>query len=137
MTPMLVYYANKIAQVNRFLYHYVMNDDSYIRSKKTWEQQKSSLMQDYTNYSSLVAFFRYKEKRYYDIVCEKSALKVFRILLKALKANDKAFYDKTHMEIFKYQPEYTKRAIGDKLYMLLRLPFSYVFLPAYLKMGKR
>ena len=38
MTPMLVYYANKIAQVNRFLYHYVMNDDSYIRSKKTWEQ---------------------------------------------------------------------------------------------------
>ena len=137
MTPMLVYYANKIAQVNRFLYHYVMNDDSYIRSKKTWEPQKSALMQDYANYSSLVAFFRDKEKRYYDIVCEKSALKVFRILLKALKANDKAFYDKTHMELFKYQSEYIRRAIGDKLYMLLRLPFSYVFLPAYLKMGKQ
>ena len=94
-------------------------------------------MQDYTNYSSLVAFFRDKEKRYYDIVCENSALKVFRILLKALKANDKAFYDKTHMELFKYQSEYIRRAIGDKLYMLLRLPFSYVFLPAYLKMGKQ
>lgn len=137
MTSMLVYYAKKIAQVDRFLYHYVMNEDSYIRSKKTWKQQKSSLMQDYVNYSSLVAFFKGKNERYYDIVSEKSTLKVFRMLLKALGANDKVFYDKMHMEIFKYKSEYIKRAIGDKLYMLLRLPFSYVFLPLYLKIGKR
>lgn len=137
MTPMLVYYANNIAQVDRFLYHYVMNENSYVHSEKTWEKQKNSSMQDYRNYSSLVDFFRDKEKRYYDIVCEKSALKVFRMMLKAVQAKDRIFYDSMRKEIIKYQSEYIKRAIGNKLYTLLRLPFSYHLLPAYLKLGKR
>jgi len=131
IVPMLLWYANGFARLNRTVYHYVMSDDSYMRKEKSWPNMLRMMVERYTNYSSLIGFFKNKEKKYYDLTKQKSAHACYCVAYEALRHDDKkTFYEYRRTFLSEYSPE-MKQCLSNIVNVLIRMPYSYSLLKAY------
>ena len=133
MTPMLFYFAKDIARLDKTIYHYFMSDESMCRCDKIWKQNYKFLLEDYTNFRSLIDFFRDKNKEYFVDSKITSAFKCFTIIDHALDANDKRCFTKFRKEMIDSYSDIVKTSLGWKIALFLKLPYSYYLLKLYKK----
>lgn len=129
--PMLLWYAEGFARLDHTVYHYVMSDDSYMRKEKSWPNLLRMMVERYTNYSSLIDFFKSKEKKYYDIIKQKSAHACYCIAYEAVRHDDKRTYCRyRNILLCEYASE-LKQCLDCKVNAFIRMPLSYYLLRAY------
>lgn len=137
LTPMLLWYANGIARLNKTTYHYFMNMESMCNSKKSMDKALKFYHDTYTNYSSLMTFFEDKSQLYHDIVLNVSCSNCYSFMVEMYKYHSQmAFYKYRHELLCRYGSVLRQR-LGSKINFILRLPLSYFVLRAYLRIGKR
>lgn len=137
LTPMLLWYANGIARLNKTTYHYFMNMESMCNSKKSMDKALKFYHDTYTNYSSLMTFFEDKSQLYHDIVLNVSCSNCYSFMVEMYKYHSQmAFYKYRHELLCRYGSVLRLR-LGSKINFILRLPLSYFVLRAYLRIGKR
>ena len=137
LTPMLLWYANGIARLNKTTYHYFMNMESMCNSKKSMDKALKFYHDIYTNYSSLMTFFEDKSQLYHDIVLNVSCSNCYSFMVEMYKYHSQmAFYKYRHELLCRYGSVLRLR-LGSKINFILRLPLSYFVLRAYLRIGKR
>lgn len=137
LTPMLLWYANGIARLNKTTYHYFMNMESMCNSKKSMDKALKFYHDKYTNYSSLMTFFEDKSQLYHDIVLNVSCSNCYSFMVEMYKYHSQmAFYKYRHELLCRYGSVLRQR-LGSKINFILRLPLSYFVLRAYLRIGKR
>ena len=137
LTPMLLWYANGIAGLNKTTYHYFMNMESMCKSKKSMDKALKFYHDTYTNYSSLMTFFEDKSQLYHDIVLNVSCSNCYSYMVEMYKYHSQmAFYKYRHELLCRYGSVLRQR-LGSKINFILRLPLSYFVLRAYLRIGKR
>lgn len=137
LTPMLLWYANGIARLNKTTYHYFMNMESMCNSKKSMDKALKLYHDTYTNYSSLMTFFEDKSQLYHDIVLNVSCSNCYSFMVEMYKYHSQmAFYKYRHELLCRYGSVLRQR-LGSKINFILRLPLSYFVLRAYLRIGKR
>lgn len=137
LTPMLLWYANGIARLNKTTYHYFMNMESMCNSKKSMDKALKFYHDIYTNYSSLMTFFEDKSQLYHDIVLNVSCSNCYSFMVEMYKYHSQmAFYKYRHELLCRYGSVLRQR-LGSKINFILRLPLSYFVLRAYLRIGKR
>ena len=137
LTPMLLWYANGIARLNKTTYHYFMNMESMCNSKKSMDEALKFYHDIYTNYSSLMSFFEDKSLLYHDIVLNVSCPYCYSLMVEMYKYHSQmAFYKYRHELLCRYGSVLRQR-LGSKINFILRLPLSYFVLRAYLRIGKR
>lgn len=137
LTPMLLWYANGIARLNKTTYHYFMSMESMCNSKKSMDKALKFYHDTYTNYSSLMTFFEDKSQLYHDIVLNVSCSNCYSFMVEMYKYHSQmAFYKYRHELLCRYGSVLRQR-LGSKINFILRLPLSYFVLRAYLRIGKR
>lgn len=137
LTPMLLWYANGIARLNKTTYHYFMNMESMCNSKKSMDKALKFYHDTYTNYSSLMTFFEDKSQLYHDIVLNVSCSNCYGFMVEMYKYHSQmAFYKYRHELLCRYGSVLRQR-LGSKINFILRLPLSYFVLRAYLRIGQR
>lgn len=125
VTPMLVWYAQRIAFVNKYFYHYRHNDNSICFSSKTEERRWELTRQTYHNFSSLFDFFKNKDRKYADVVINCCASMCFQILMGAISTKNKDIFLEFRKTMLDFPKEIRDRALSPSHAIALRLPFSY------------
>ena len=137
MTPMLLWYANGIARLDKPTYHYFMNVGGMCRSEKTEDQALEFYLESYTNYSSLVSFFKDKNKEYYNIAMQVSCMNCYQSMVKAYEYHSERMFYKFRHELLSRYSSVLHQQVGSKISVILRMPASYHVLLAYLSLGQR
>lgn len=135
MTPMLLWYANGIARLDKKTYHYYMNDQSMCKSEKSWKKKFNSFVQNYNNYSSLVPFFADKNNSYHELTRYHSLKKCYDLMIESSNRHDRGGYYKCRREILAKYMDLLVSFAGSKISMLLKFPFSYSLIKLYSKIG--
>jgi hypothetical protein len=134
---MLLWYANGIARLDKPTYHYFMNVGGMCRSEKTEDQALEFYLESYTNYSSLVSFFKDKNKEYYNIAMQVSCMNCYQSMVKAYEYHSERMFYKFRHELLSRYSSVLHQQVGSKISVILRMPASYHVLLAYLSLGQR
>ena len=136
MTPMLLWYANGIARLDKPTYHYYMNGESMCRSEKTEDQALEFYLKSYINYSSLVSFFKDKSDEYYNIAMRVSCMNCYQSMVKAYEYRSQRMFYKFRHELLSRYSSVLRQQVGSKISVILRMPASYHVLHVYLGLGQ-
>lgn len=125
MTPMLVWYARKIAFVDKHFYHYRHNDNSMCFSPLSVERRTEQRRQTYQNLISLYVFFVNKDRKYADMVINLCASKCFQILMEAISTKNKDLFLEFRKKMLDYPREVRDKILSVSHAVALHFPFSY------------
>lgn len=125
MTPMLVWYAQRIAFVNKYFYHYRHNDNSICFSSKSFEHALELKKQAYQNISSLFDFFIEKDRKYAEMVLKLCAPMCYQILMGSISTKDKGLFVEFRKKMLGYPVVVRSRVLSLSHLVILRLPCSY------------
>jgi len=125
VTPMLVWYAQRIAFVNKYFYHYRHNDNSICFSSKSFEHALELKKQAYQNISSLFDFFIEKDREYAEMVLKLCAPMCYQILMGSISTKDKGLFVEFRKKMLGYPVVVRSRVLSLSHLVILRLPCSY------------
>lgn len=125
VTPMLLWYANNIAFIDKPFYHYRRNPNSMVNARKSPTKLLKSMVEAYRNISSLYDFFKNKNERYADKVTHLCAPMCYQLLMLTVATKNKPQYDVFRKEMLRYPRHLKQKHLGVSHYVILHLPFNY------------
>lgn len=128
----LTYFANKISLVPEYLYHYIMNPNSYCHSFTSWEKEKRGLDEGLCNLLGIQYFFTGKEDSFFIEIRNNCLEQICYRLIHAVEMKDRLYFYKHKHLLRNYNYKEIRNVIGFKLALLLKGPFSFTTISLYL-----
>ena len=135
VTSCLFWYAKKVAWVNRYLYHYVINHESLTHSKRTTAKEIKIAREAYGNIKSLMDFFKDKDHGLYA-KARLTALKYcYSIMYPSLDGESETWAKWRAHLLSTFTTVELHKVLGGKVTTLVHLPFSYHVMRVYLRLA--
>lgn len=124
MMLMLLWYAKSECNLDKVVYHYFMSEDSYCRSKKTWEQMKSMQSQNMNNVVSTTTFLKDKDKKLYFLSCKNTINTAYVFMMDSLHHHDYRWFRVMCSTVLSYPLAVINKTLGWKATLLFCLPMK-------------
>lgn len=126
VAPLLLYYANKIAYVDKVIYHYQLSrpNSITITSQTSITQKKNQLICFVKTMNCLLESFRDKGQTYLDVIYRKKAILVQDAMIYCCKDRDKSSFRYLRRELDSIDDQYLS-VLGDANPFVMILKKNY------------
>ena len=137
VAPLLLYYAKKIAYVDKVIYHYQLSrpNSITITSQQSVTKKKNQLICFVKTMNCLLDSFKDKGQTYLDVIYRKKAILAQDALIYCCKDRDKKSFNNIASELKSIDPKYLS-VLGNSNPFVCRMKTNYYTLSVILNLKK-